>query len=201
MKRTVLAVMGMLLAAAVLTFAAPGVQAEPDYVGVDACAKCHKKDKEGRQAPIWEKTKHAMAYKNLGTPKAKEAAQKLGVSGDPQKAEACLVCHTTGYGEPDSRFDKKFDVTDGVQCEACHGPGGDYKKKSTMKKIREEYGPDHKGNSPTAKETGLIIPDEKTCKQCHAPERTFKGKTFKAPNYEPFDFKKMFDKIKHPIPS
>lgn len=200
--RTLLAVVGVLLAAAFLVSTAPQVQAkEAEYVGVKECAKCHKKEKEGEQFPIWEKTDHAKAYKTLGTPKAKEAAQKIGFSGDPQKSEACLVCHTTGHGLPDSRFEKKFAMEDGVQCEACHGPGSEYKSKKTMKAIAEERGPDGKGNSATAKKTGLVIPDEKTCKECHSPERTFNGKTYKNPSYKDFDFKKNYEKIKHPIPS
>lgn len=197
-----LALFSVLLVAAWLTGPTGQARAaEPEYVGVKACSKCHKKDKEGKQFPIWEKTKHAKAYATLGTPKAKEAATKVGVSGDPQKSEACLVCHTTGYGADKSRFHKKFEMEDGVQCEACHGAGGDYKSKKIMKAIAEERGPDDKGVSATAKKTGLIIPDENTCKRCHSQEIKFNGKTYKNPKYEPFDFKKMFDKIKHPIPS
>jgi len=197
-----LAVIGMLLAAAFLVTGAPQVQAkDADYVGVKACGKCHKKDKDGEQLGIWEKSDHAKAYETLGTPKAKEAAQKVGVSGDPQKSEACLVCHTTGHGAPESRFDKKFSMGDGVQCEGCHGPGSEYKSKKTMKQIADERGPDKKAASPTAKKVGLIIPDENTCKTCHSPERTFNGKTYKNPSFKEFDFKKNWDKIKHPIPS
>jgi Cytochrome c554 and c-prime len=200
--RQLLAVVGMLLAAAFLVSTAPQVQAkEADYVGVKECSKCHKKDKEGNQFPIWEKSDHAKAYETLGTPKAKEAAQKVGVSGDPQKSEACLVCHTTGASLPDSRFEKKFEVENGVQCEACHGAGSEYKSKKTMKAIADERGDDRKGTSETAKKVGLIFPDDNTCKTCHVPERTFNGKTYKNPSYKDFDFKKYWEKIKHPIPS
>lgn len=174
--------------------------AEPEYVGVKACSRCHKKDKDGKQYPIWQKSKHSKAFSTLGTAEAKTAAQKVGVSGDPQKSEACLVCHTTGYGAAKSRFHKKFEMEDGVQCEACHGAGGDYKSKKVMKAIAEERGPNDKA-SPTAKKVGLIFPDENTCKRCHSPEIKFNGKTYKNPKYKEFDFKKMFDKIKHPIPS
>lgn len=197
----VVAAFSILFMAALMLSAPPQGQAkEPEFVGAKACGKCHKKDKEGRQLGIWEESKHAEAYKTLGTPKAKEAAQKVGVSGDPQKSESCLVCHTTGFGA-DDRHDRKFDMKDGVQCESCHGAGGEYKSKKTMQKISEERGPDGKGKSATAEKTGLIIPDENSCKTCHSPERTFNGKTYKNPSYKEFDFKKYFDKIKHPVPS
>lgn len=175
--------------------------AEPKFIGVKRCAKCHKKKKDGEQLKVWKKSEHSKAFQTLGTDKAREAAQKIGVSGNPQENPACLVCHTTGFGEPASRFTKKFKVEQGVQCEACHGAGEKYKKKKTMKKIAKERGPDKKGVSATAKKTGLVFPDEKTCKRCHAKEIEFEGKVFKNPSFKSFDFKKRFEEIKHPAPS
>ena len=183
-----------------LAFAPSADASKNEFVGAKACSKCHKKDKEGEQFPIWEKSKHAKAFETLGTPKAKEAAQKIGMSGDPQKSEACLICHTTGADVAGATFDKKFSVEDGVQCEACHGAGDEYKSKKIMKQIADERGPDRKGTSATAKETGLIFPDENSCKTCHTQERTVGGKTFKNPSFKEFDFKKRWEEIKHPKP-
>ena len=200
--RLFIAVLAVLLAGAFSAMVAPDAQAKGmEYVGVKECGKCHKKDKEGKQLSIWEESKHAKAFENLGTPKAKERAQKVGVTTNPQESEACLICHTTGYGEPKSDFSKRFSMEDGVQCEACHGPGGEYKARKTMKKISEERGPDGKGKSATAEKTGLKFPGEKDCKVCHAQERQHNGKTYKNPSYEPFNFKDRWEKIKHPIPS
>ena len=191
---------GALAALILLVGWAPVASAGPEYIGVNACSKCHKKADQGEQFKIWQKSGHSKAFEVLGTPKAKEAASKIGVSGDPQKTEACLVCHTTGYGEPASSFKEKFKIEDGVQCESCHGPGSEYKKKKTMKQIYKENGPDNKGDSPTAKKTGLHFPNEETCKTCHVKERTFKGKTFTNPSFKPFDFKERYEKMKHPVP-
>ncbi len=171
-----------------------------EYVGVKDCRKCHRKKKDGEQFKIWQKSDHSKAFEALASKEAKEKAAELGVSGNPQEAEACLVCHTAGYGEPKSKFRRKFKVSDGVQCENCHGPGSGYKKKKIMKKIYEERGPDKKGASPTAEKYGLTIPDENTCKTCHVKEITRNGKTFKNPSYKPFDFAKMVKKIEHPVP-
>ncbi|MDH4249294.1 MAG: cytochrome c family protein, partial [Deltaproteobacteria bacterium] len=193
---SLLGLVGVALTLVLLAPATPSA-AENEFVGVKDCGKCHKKEKEGNQLGIWEKSKHSEAFKNLGTPKAKERAAKVGVTTEPQKSTACLVCHTTGHDEPAARFDKDFKKEDGVQCEACHGAGGGYKKKKTMEQITEER-KKNKGVSKTAKETGLIIPDENTCKTCHAEQITFKGQVYKNPSYEPFDYKKMWEKIKHP---
>lgn len=173
---------------------------EPQYIGVKSCVKCHKKDREGEQLAKWKESKHAEAYNVLLTDKAREAAKKVGVSGEPSKSEACLVCHTTGLGVDKSRFKKGFKVEEGVQCEGCHGAGGNYKKKKVMKKITAERGKEGQGDSPTAKLKGLIFPDENTCKSCHAPETKYMGKVYKNPSFKEFDYAKFQEKIKHPIP-
>ena len=78
---------------------------------------------------------------------------------------------------------KKYKVEDGVGCESCHGPGGDYYKKKVIKAIYS--------GKQDGKTLGLIEPDEKTCKKCHNEE---------SPSYKPFDFKKRVKEIAHPVP-
>jgi hypothetical protein len=46
----------------------------------------------------------------------------------------------------------------GVQCEACHGAGNDYKKVSIMK------------DRDASIANGLIIPTQETCDGCHTGE-------------------------------
>lgn len=196
--KILLVLLGMLAALFVLYMEARA--AVPSYIGVKACSKCHKKKKEGEQLGIWKKSEHAKAYRTLAGEKAKKQAAQLGVAGDPQQAAACLVCHTTAFGAPANRLKKRFKMEDGVQCETCHGAGSKYKKKKTMKLISKERGPDKKGDSPTAGKTGLVIPDENTCKTCHAKETKRNGQVFKNPSYKAFDFKEMYEKIKHEKP-
>jgi hypothetical protein len=104
---------------------------EHQYIGAKKCSMCHKKDgiKES-----WEATAHATAWDKL-TP-------------EQQKDKAILPFYTTGT-------DAKGDLLTGVQCEACHGPGSDYKKKSIME------------DRELAIANGLLMPDEKTCLKCH----------------------------------
>ncbi|MGL1935962.1 MAG: cytochrome c family protein [Fibrobacterales bacterium] len=150
------------------------------FVGAAKCKTCHKKKKDGEQYQQWQKSGHANAFKTLGTAEAKEVAKKNGVTGDPQKAPQCLKCHVTAYGVDAKYLDKSYKMENGVQCESCHGPGKDYKKKKVMK--------DH-AKSIAA---GMIVPDEKTCTTCHNKE---------SPTYKPFNYKKKYKKVNHPNPS
>ena len=144
---------------------------------------CHKKDKTGNQLKVWKESKHSKAYETLKTEEAdKIAMEKFGKKA--VEVDECLECHTTGHGLDAARFGKKFKVEDGVQCETCHGPGSDYKSKKIMK--------DH----AKSVENGLVeyaddAAIEEHCKTCHND---------KSPTYKEFDFAKMWDKIKHPIP-
>jgi hypothetical protein len=125
MKRTVL-VAGLMIAVAGLAVRA--ATAAPTYIGVDKCKMCHK-----IQQTSWLETKHAKA-----TESAKAAT-------DRKFEPACLTCHATN----------KDEAMAGVQCEACHGPGSDYKSIQVMK------------DKDKAIAAGLVIPTQATCNGCH----------------------------------
>lgn len=157
-------------------FAFP-ILAQNKFVGVKSCV-CHKLPKQGNQMAVWEKSKHADAFTVLKSDKAAEFMKAKNLKGAATDAKECLECHTTGYGQPQ---EKSFDMTMGVQCEECHGAASAYKMIHNKPENKEK-----------AIAAGLIPkPDEKTCKQCHQP------KMHETPA---FDFKKMFDQIKHPMP-
>ncbi len=155
--------------------------AEPRYIGSAKCAKmCHKGEKKGSQWEIWQKDKHSSAFRTLGTAQSKEVAKKAGIQGDPQKAPECLRCHVTAFGIGKERVDSTLTHDEGVGCEACHGPGSEYRKINVMK------------NHDLAKAAGLVEPDEKLCIKCHNSE---------SPTYKPFEFEVEVKKNAHPIPS
>ena len=118
------------LAAVVLVSFSVSAQ-EHAYAGADKCKMCHK-----QQYASWQETTHA---------KATDAAK---ASTERAYDASCLKCHATNADE----------AMAGVQCEACHGPGNDYKKMSIMKD-REQ-----------AIANGLIIPSQATCDGCHTGE-------------------------------
>jgi hypothetical protein len=164
---------------AVGCFVASGFTAEPHYIGSDKCAKmCHKGEKKGKQYEIWQQSKHATAFKTLGNEQSKEIAKKMGL-GDPQKAPECLKCHVTAFGAKKELINPTCTNEEGVGCEACHGPGSEYRKLNTMK------------NHDLAVAAGLWDPNEALCVKCHNKE---------SPTYKSFTFDVEVKKNAHPIP-
>lgn len=163
MKRSISLLTALIL---VISMASMGVVADDaektkhEYVGARKCKICHKKD---GTHPSWLETKHATAWDDL--------------SAEDQKKEDFKKYYTTGTTA-------EGELLTGVQCEACHGPGSDYKKKAVMADREKSIA------------NGLLMPDENTCKGCHnekalpALAKTAKG----------FDFEKMKGKGIHTIP-
>ena len=136
MKRTFVAVA---VGVAVLGLGALAASAAPTYVGAEKCKMCHK-----LQYDSWAQTKHAKA-----TADAKAAT-------DRKFEPACLTCHATDKNE----------AMAGVQCEACHGAGSEYKTLSVMK------------DPAKAKAAGLVMPTQATCNTCHDGKEHHKHKEF-----------------------
>lgn len=152
---------------------ATGMAAEKQhtYVAADKCKICHKGEAKGNTWEIWEKSAHAKAYQAL-------VSKKDG----SEKNEKCIGCHVTGFSKP-SGFalgdtTAKNLALANVGCEACHGPGSDFKAMNIMK------------DKAKAIENGLILPGEKDCKGCHNE---------KSPTFKGFDFATSWKKIQHPM--
>lgn len=91
------------------------------YVSEETCRRCHKE-----QAETHNNNAHAKSFETLSL---------LGEDTNPK----CLVCHTTGYGEPGGFVDTKS--TPGlamVGCQACHGPGSEHIKAYLTREKRQE---------------------------------------------------------------
>ncbi len=132
---------------AVMVFAVGAVGAA-DYIGAAKCKMCHKLQYES-----WQGLAHAEAFKNL--------------EPDNTGNAECLKCHATGASAD----------LPGVQCEACHGPGSEYKSMKIMK------------DREASLAAGLILPEKAVCEGCHAGE---------APHELPaFNFDEMVKKGVH----
>ena len=145
------------------------------YVGAKKCQICHRTKAQGRQYPIWEASKHALSFKVLAAPQAVEAAKAMGVD-NPTEEPSCLKCHAPLAGQ-----DEEINA-EGVTCEACHGPGSEYRQLSVMQDRAE------------AVKRGLVLhgdPEaiEASCLKCHENAHGMV-----------FDFEARWEKIKHPIP-
>ncbi len=127
-QRTILGIVGL---AALLAVGATAFAQDHAYVGAEKCKMCHKV-----QYASWLETTHA---------KATESAK---ASTERAFEDSCLKCHATNSDE----------ALAGVQCEACHGAGADFRKMSIMK------------DKETAIANGLMIPTQATCDGCHTGE-------------------------------
>jgi hypothetical protein len=95
------------------------------YIGVGGCASsiCHGATTAlpasesrilGNEYAHWSVTdKHARAFKALVEARGKRMAELLGIA-DATRDPRCTVCHVAGSPEKTR--------SDGVACEACHGP-------------------------------------------------------------------------------
>lgn len=99
------------------------------HEGVASCAgsSCHSRQVDSgvnvRQNEIitWQNPSsaagaHSRAWRVLTEPRAQAIARKMGI-GPAQNAKECLGCHA----DPGPMRGGKFQLSDGVGCEACHG--------------------------------------------------------------------------------
>lgn len=99
-----------------------------DYVGPGSCSAvaCHGAIRPVPGARILQTEystwvamdRHAQATEVLGNMVSQRMAKILGI-GNPLQAQKCLVCHSLDV--PAAARGRNF-ATEGVSCEACHGP-------------------------------------------------------------------------------
>lgn len=105
----------------------PGI-ADYKHMGVASCATsvCHGKltPQSDRHVAlneyrIWQQEdRHAQAYRTLELAEAKRIAANLGLP-NATAAKICLDCHADNV--PSDKRGIKFQISDGVGCEGCHG--------------------------------------------------------------------------------
>jgi len=130
--------LALLTLLAILASAAAGAEAEPAaapqapaghaHLGPATCASsaCHGRVSPEREAlvrldeyRIWSREdRHSRAYQTLLSDDSQAIARRLGL-GPAHEATACLDCHADNV--PVDLRGEKFQLSDGVGCEACHG--------------------------------------------------------------------------------
>jgi hypothetical protein len=65
---------------------------------------------------------HSRAWRVLTQPRAQAIVQRMGLTGPAQSAPVCLGCHADPA--PAGQRGARFQISDGVGCEACHGGSG-----------------------------------------------------------------------------
>jgi hypothetical protein len=107
--------------------AAPAIDANV-HLGVATCdsSNCHGKTARQTDGNVWlneyrvwrSQDYHARAYRTLSSAESKLIARKLGLQS-AASADICLNCHADNV--PGDKRGAKFQISDGVGCEACHG--------------------------------------------------------------------------------
>jgi hypothetical protein len=102
--------------------------AADNHIGVASCATgvCHGKLTAQSDKNVWfneyrvwsAEDGHARAYQTLLSPASKRIADNLGIAS-AQTSDRCLNCHTDNV--PQQQRGPKFQISDGIACEACHG--------------------------------------------------------------------------------
>jgi len=137
-----LGALGFLAALVLLMLVGPnGAQAvvqagggEATYVGVATCGgtTCHGRSRaDGAvvrqdeiqlwQDPATAAGAHSRAWAVLREERSQAIARRLGI-GDASSAPMCLGCHAT----PAGRRGTRFQTSDGVGCESCHGAASEW---------------------------------------------------------------------------
>jgi hypothetical protein len=122
-----------LLAAAAATLS-PVVLADENqiadkvHLGVASCASsvCHGKLQRQPDSNVWLNEyriwtgagKHSQAYRLLENDASRRIAENLGLAS-ATTAKVCLDCHADNV--PADKRGPRFQISDGVSCEACHG--------------------------------------------------------------------------------
>ncbi len=155
------------------------------YLGVAACISCHDEPHAGfAKGPygVWRDHFHSSAFQTLSRNYTKAFAKKRGIV-DPVTNWRCRKCHVTALGVPPERLGPKYRDADGVGCETCHGPGGDY--------LHEHYKED--ADQAALAAMGFRVyrnleDRDKLCRSCH---------NTLSPTYKPFNVLEFSKAIRH----
>lgn len=102
------------------------------HLGLISCSgsTCHGATKASGSSSVrqnefftWKrKDQHSKAYEHLKSDLSVRIAKNLGLKVKAHEAKVCLDCHTNNVAK--DKQGKRFQISDGVTCEACHGGAG-----------------------------------------------------------------------------
>jgi hypothetical protein len=141
------------------------------WVGVAGCAAmaCHNangpRGAKGSEYSTWAGyDKHANAFAVLYNERSRRMVRLLNIGTEATETALCLKCHAMNDGSKDNTGDR-FALADGVGCESCHGPAGDW--------VSTHYLDEFKDKSAEEKEklgfrnTKDLLVRARLCTECH----------------------------------
>ncbi len=119
----------------IFCLAAHGAETTAKFLGANSCASssCHGGgDSSQNQFIVWSlKDFHSQRpFATLAGARAKQIADAAGIA-DPTTDDRCTSCHAPLAGVPENLRGDKFKVSEGVSCESCHGPAGNWIRSHT----------------------------------------------------------------------
>lgn len=136
LSKTLLGGVAMLCASLGLSHAAMPQDSQHQTLGVVNCTSsmCHGATEAWKDSRIlhteyttWVRLdRHARAYNVLMNDVSKRIAKKMGLEKPAHESKICLDCHA--HNPPADKRGERFVMSDGVSCEACHGPAEKWMK-------------------------------------------------------------------------
>ena len=141
----------------------------PIYVGKEVCLECHSSGDPRRSCLIEPIAGHESSYESLAAPEAPDIAWLSGVGQRPRRSRICLSCHATASDAGPRWTADSFDISHGVQCEACHGAGSLHIVEARRHETEGDRGGSTKEARKGRRSTGATIRsgDHAMCVSCH----------------------------------
>lgn len=99
----------------------------PEYIGTEACMKCHPKQYE-----------NFIKYSRMS--RSWEAIERMRNKITPDELKGCYQCHTTGYGKTGGFVSaEKTPHLKNTGCEVCHGPGKKHAETKNPNYIKRKF--------------------------------------------------------------
>jgi hypothetical protein len=168
------AAMAVLLGAAVQSAEAQlAISKEFKYTGTGSCAasSCHGAKKPAAKPgdpddtyTVWAtKDKHNKAYTTLTKKESVAIAQKLKIA-KATESDKCTGCHALHITKEMLTPKAKYDVSDGVSCDSCHGPAEKWLEGHDK---GEKVWPHAKSVSMGMYDTKDVLKRAELCVSCH----------------------------------
>jgi len=158
------------LAFAVAAQSAKSIGEPQKYIGPGSCAatSCHGSVKPVADSRILQteyttwilQDKHSRAYQSLTGDVGERMARILRLDAKAEESPKCLACHAL-YAAP-ARQGRRFEISEGVSCENCHGPASAWLGPHTTRDWQHE-----KSLAAGMVDTRNVIHRTEKCLECH----------------------------------
>ncbi len=151
------------------------------YVGTERCGACH-----AHAFGVWSGSDHARSGLMLDTRRGVEVKRLSETHTGPAADLDCEACHRPPSRSVRAVFSPHYYREDGVQCEICHGPGGEHDVAEVAKDTLDGH--------------RIFVPHKNAdlCQACHYSEKPLHD--LAESGLPRFDYDKWWKRIEHHPP-